>query len=50
MPEGLLPVLIVIAFVVAYTAVKIIANIRKSREQWEQVDKSKLRKWEDDED
>lgn len=50
MPEGLLPVLIVIAFIIVYTAAKIIANIRKSRQQWEQVDKSKLREWEDDED
>lgn len=50
MPEGLLPVLIVVAFVILYAAAKIVANIRKSREQWEQVDKSKLRKWEDDDD
>ncbi len=50
MPEGLLPVLIVIAFIIVYAAAKIVANIRKSREQWEQVDKSKLREWEDDED
>lgn len=50
MPEGLLPVLIVIAFVILYAAAKIVANIRRSREQWEQVDKSKLRKWEEDDD
>ena len=50
MPEGLLPVLIVIAFIILYAAAKIVANIRKSREQWDQVDKSKLRKWEDDDD
>ena len=50
MPEGLLPVLIVILFIILYAAAKIVANIRKSREQWEQVDKSKLRKWDDDDD
>ena len=50
MPEGLLPVLIVIALIIIYTAAKIVANIRKSREQWDQVDKSKLRNWDDDED
>lgn len=50
MPDGLLPVLILIGCVVLYAAAKIVANIRKSREQWEQVDKSKLREWDDDED
>lgn len=50
MPEGLLPVLIIIGFIILYAVAKVVANIRKSREQWDQVDKSKLREWEDDED
>ena len=50
MPEGLLPVLIVIAIIVLYAGAKIVANIRKSRQQWDEVDKSKLRPWDDDDD
>lgn len=50
MPEGLLPVLIVIAAILIYAVAKVVVNMRKSREQWQQVDKSKLREWEDDED
>lgn len=50
MPEGLLPVLIFIAIIVLYVAAKVVQNIRKSRQQWEQVDKSKLREWDDDDD
>ena len=50
MPDGLKYLLIFIAVVVAYTIVKVIAYMRQSDRQWEQVDKSKLKKWEDDED
>lgn len=48
MPEGLWPVLIIIAVVIIYTIAKVIQHVRKSEEQWREVDKSKLRKWEDD--
>ena len=50
MPEGLWPVLAIIAVVVIYTIAKVIDNVRKSEQQWRQVDKSKLREWVDDED
>jgi large-conductance mechanosensitive channel len=50
MPEGLLPVFLIIAFVVLYVVAKVIGYMRKSEQQWEQVDKSKLREWEDDDD
>ena len=50
MHEGLWPILAIIAIVVVYTVAKIIENMRKSERQWREVDKSKLRKWEDDED
>ena len=50
MPDGLKLLLIFIAFVVAYTIVKVIGYMRQSERQWEQVDKSKLKEWEDDEE
>ena len=50
MPDGLKYLLIFIALVVVYTVAKVIAYIRQSERQWEEVDKSKLKKWEDDED
>ena len=40
----------IIAFVVAWVLSKVIFYMRKSEEQWRDVDKSKLREWEDDED
>ncbi|MDG2289339.1 MAG: hypothetical protein P8K83_05995 [Woeseiaceae bacterium] len=50
MPDGLKYLLIFIAIVVAYTIAKVISYMRQSDLQWKQVDKSKLKKWEDDED
>lgn len=48
MPDGLLPIIILIVAVVIYTIAKIRAYARKSAQQWEQADKSKLREWDDD--
>lgn len=48
MPEGLIPVLIIIAVVIIYSIAKVIEYTRKSEQQWREVDKSKLREWEDD--
>lgn len=50
MPDGLFPILMFIACVIIYVIVKVIENVRKSSRQWQQVDKSKLREWQDDED
>lgn len=50
MPEGLLPILILVALVVIYTIAKIIGYMRTSNRQWEQVDKSRLRAWEDEDE
>jgi hypothetical protein len=50
MPDGLWPVLILIAFVVIYAVVRIREYMRVSNEQWKNVDKSKLREWEDEDD
>lgn len=48
MPEGLWPVLVIIALVIIYTIAKVFQHMRKSEQQWREVDKSKLRDWEDD--
>ena len=48
MPDGLLTVLLIIAAVVVYVIAKVVQNVRKSEQQWEQVDKSKLRMWDDE--
>ncbi len=48
MPDGLLPILVLIAVVIIYTIAKVIDYSRQSDEQWRDVDKSKLREWEDD--
>jgi hypothetical protein len=50
MPDGLIYLLIFIAIVVIYTVAKVIGYMRQSERQWEQVDKSKLKEWDDDED
>jgi len=50
MPDGLLPILAFIAIVIIYVIAKVIENVKKSEQQWLQVDKSKLRDWDDDDD
>lgn len=50
MPDGLTYLLIFIALVVIYTIAKVVSYMGRSEQQWQQVDKSKLRKWEDDEE
>jgi hypothetical protein len=47
-PEGLTPILALIAVVVIYTIAKVVQYSRKSDEQWREVDKSKLHEWTDD--
>jgi hypothetical protein len=50
MPKGLLFLLIMIAVIIVYTIAKIISYNRLSQQQWEEVDKSKLKEWDDDDD
>ena len=50
MPEGLLPVLLFVFAVVVYVIVRVYQYSRKSEAEWRRVDKSKLRKWEDDDE
>ncbi len=48
MPEGLLPIIVLIVVVIIYTVAKVIDYSRQSDQQWREVDKSKLREWDDD--
>jgi hypothetical protein len=48
MPDGLLPILVLIVVVIVYTIAKVVQSARKSDEQWQQVDNSKLLQWDDD--
>lgn len=50
MPDGLWPILVLIAIVIAWVLAKISFYIRKSEQQWEEADKSKLKEWEDEDD
>ena len=49
MPKGLIFLLVMIAVIIVYTIAKIVSYNRLSEQQWEQVDKSKLKEWDDDE-
>ena len=48
MPDGLWPILILIAIVIVYVLAKIRFYMKQSEQQWRDVDKSKLREWDDD--
>ncbi len=37
-----------IAVIIVYTIAKVVSYNRLSQKQWEQVDKSKLKEWDDD--
>ena len=50
MPKGLVFLLIMIAVIIVYTIAKVISFNRLSKQQWEKVDKSKLKEWDDDDD
>lgn len=50
MPNGLIFLLIMIALIIVYTIAKVLQYMRLSEEQWEQVDKSKLKEWDDEEE
>ncbi len=49
-PETLLWIILFIVAVIVYTIGKVIQHNRRSEEQWREVDKSKLRQWDDDDD
>jgi len=49
MPNGLIFLLIMIALIIVYTVAKVLQYMRLSEKQWQKVDKSKLKEWDDDE-
>lgn len=46
--DGLWLILALVAVVIVYVIAKVRYYMKQSEEQWRQVDKSKLREWEDD--
>lgn len=48
MSDGLWPILLFIVIVIVGVIAKVVSNVRKSERQWRQVDKTKLREWDDD--
>lgn len=50
MNNGIWVALAIILAVVVYVIVKVFYYARLSREQWKEVDRSKLREWQDDDE
>ncbi|MGH8167646.1 MAG: hypothetical protein ACREQ1_10425 [Woeseiaceae bacterium] len=50
MSEGFWPVLLIVIAVAVYVLAKVLFYMRKSKEQWRDVDRSKLREWKDDDE
>lgn len=50
MPDWLLPILLILAGFVAYVVSNVVKNMRLSERQWGEVDKSKLKEWDDEDD
>ena len=49
MPDSLIILLVIIAAIIVYTIAKVLQLMRLSDKQWQEVDKSKLKEWDDDE-
>ena len=50
MSDGFWLVVIFIVFIVVWVLAKVVANARKSEQQWREVDKNKLKEWDDEDD
>ena len=50
MADGFWIAVLIVAGVAAYVISKVVFYMRRSAEQWQEVDKSKLKTWDDDED
>ncbi len=50
MPKSLILILIMIAAIIVYTIAKVVNYNRLSEQQWKEVDKSKLKEWDDEDD
>ncbi len=44
------PALLIVVFVMVWVLAKVLAYARKSESQWQAVDKSKLKTWDDEDD
>ena len=50
MSVGIWPIIVFILIVILWVISKVLFYARKSEEQWQRVDKSKLREWDDDDE
>lgn len=50
MSEGFWPVILIILAVIVWVLAKVYSNMKKSERQWREVDKSKLKEWQDDDE
>lgn len=50
MAEGFWPAIVIILLILAWVLSKVLHYMRKSEEQWQKVDKTRLKEWQDDED
>ena len=50
MRDELWPIVVIIVVVIVWVLAKVVGYARKSEQQWQAVDKSKLKTWGDDED
>ena len=50
MNDTLIIILIVAIVFIGYVAGKVYAAMKKSERQWQELDRSKLKRWDDDED
>ena len=50
MLESYWPAVIIVVFVLAWVLSKVRFYMKKSEQQWQEVDKSKLRTWDDEDD
>jgi len=50
MSNDLYAVLAIVAAVIVYVLAKVAYYMKRSREQWRQVDRSKLKQWDDEDD
>lgn len=48
--KGFWPVILIIAVVIVWVVAKVVFYMRQSEQQWQEVDKTRLREWEDDEE
>lgn len=48
MSEGFWPAIVIVIAVIVWVVAKVVINMKKSEQLWREVDKSKLKEWEDD--